>query len=45
MTKEARLHNAGKTVPSTNGARKSGHPHVKKKKSRNHPLNVDLFLG
>ena len=28
MTKEARLHNAGKTVPSTNGAGKSGHSHV-----------------
>ena len=32
MTKEARLHNARKTVPSTNGARKSEQPHVKKKK-------------
>ena len=29
MTKEARLHNVGKTVSSTNGAGKTGQPHVK----------------
>ena len=29
MTKEAGLHNAGKTVSSANGARKTGQPHVK----------------
>ena len=34
MTKEAKLHNVGKTVSSTNGAGKTGHPHVKKKKKR-----------
>jgi len=32
MTKEARLHNVGKTVSSTNGAGKTGQPRVKKKK-------------
>ena len=32
MTKETRFHNAGKTVSSTNGAGKTGQPHVKKKK-------------
>ena len=31
MTKEARLHNVGKTVSSTNGAGKTGQPPVKKK--------------
>ena len=30
MTKEARLHNVGKTVSSTNGAGQTGQPHVKK---------------
>jgi len=30
MTKEARLHNVGKTVFSANGAGKTGHLHVKK---------------
>ena len=30
MTKEARLHNIGKTVSSTNGAGKTGQLHVKK---------------
>ena len=34
MTKEARLHNVGKTVSSTNGAGKTGQPHVKKKEVR-----------
>ena len=29
MTKGARLHNGGKTVSSTNGAGKTGQPHVK----------------
>jgi len=29
MTKEARLHNVGKTVSSTNGAGKTGQPYVK----------------
>ena len=29
MTKETRLHNAGKTVSSTNGVGKTGQPHVK----------------
>ena len=29
MTKEARVHNVGKTVSSTNGAGKTGQPHVK----------------
>ena len=29
MTKEARLHNIAKTVSSTNGAGKTGHPHAK----------------
>ena len=32
MTKEARLHNAGKTVSSTNAAGKTGQPYVKKMK-------------
>lgn len=32
MKKEARLHNVGKTVSSTNGAGKTGQQHVKKKK-------------
>ena len=32
MKKEARLHNVGKTVSSTNGAGETGQPHVKKKK-------------
>ena len=32
MTKEAGLHNAGKTVSSANGAGKTGQPHVKKEK-------------
>ena len=32
MTKEARLHNVGKTVSSTNGAGKTGQLHVKKMK-------------
>jgi len=27
MTKEARLHDAGKTISSTNSAGKTGHPH------------------
>ena len=31
MTKEERLHNVGHTVSSTNGAGKTGQPHVKKK--------------
>ena len=31
MTKEARLHNVGKTVSSTNGAGKAGKLYVKKK--------------
>jgi len=30
MTKEARLHNVGKTVSSTNGTGKIGQAHVKK---------------
>ena len=34
MTKEARLHNVGKTVSSTNGAGKTGQPRVKKKKKK-----------
>ena len=34
MTKEARLLNVGKTVSSTNGAWKTGQPHVKKKKKK-----------
>ena len=34
MTKEARLHNVGMTVSSTNGAGKPGQPHVKKKKKK-----------
>ena len=38
MKKEARLHNVGKTVSSTNGAGKSGQPHVKKKKKLDHSL-------
>jgi len=29
MTKEARMHNVGKTASSTNGAGKNGQPHVK----------------
>ena len=29
MTKEARRHNVGKTVSSTNDAGKTGQPHVK----------------
>ena len=32
MTKEARLHNVGKTVSLTNIAGKTGQPHVKKVK-------------
>ena len=32
MTKETRLHNLGKTVSLTNGAGKTGQPHVKKLK-------------
>ena len=32
MTKEARLHNVGKTVSSSSGAGKPGWPPVKKKK-------------
>ena len=32
MTNEARLHNVGKAISSTNGAGKTGQPHVKKKK-------------
>ena len=32
MTKETRLHNIGKTVSLTNGAGKTGQPHVKKLK-------------
>ena len=32
MTNEARLHNVGKTISSTNGAGKTGQPHVKKMK-------------
>ena len=32
MTKEARVYNVGKTVFSTNGAGKTGQPHVKKMK-------------
>ena len=32
MTKEARLHNVGKTVFSTNGAGKTVQPHVKEMK-------------
>ena len=32
MKKEARLHNVGKTVSSTNGAGKAGKLYVKKKK-------------
>jgi len=32
MTKEARLHNVGKTVSSINGARETGQPYVKKMK-------------
>ena len=39
MTKEARLHSVGKTVSSTNGAGKSGQPHVKKKKEIRSFLN------
>jgi len=34
MTKEARLHNVGKIVSSTNGAGKTGQPHVKKNEIR-----------
>ena len=34
MTKEARLHNVGKTVSSTNGAGKTGELHVKKNEIR-----------
>ena len=34
MTKEARLHNGEKTVSSTNGAGKTGQPHVKKNENR-----------
>ena len=29
MTKEARIHKVGKTVSSTNGAGRTGQPHVK----------------
>ena len=32
MTKEARLHNAGKTISSTNGTGKTAQPQVKKMK-------------
>ena len=32
MTKEARVYNVGRTVFSTNGAGKTGQPHVKKMK-------------
>ena len=39
MAKEARLHNIGKTVSSTNNTGKTGRPHVKKKKIKsNHSL-------
>ena len=31
MTKEARLHDVGKTVSSTNSTGKTGQPHVKKR--------------
>ena len=31
MKKEARIHNVGKTVSSTNGAGKIGQQHIKKK--------------
>ena len=34
MTKEARLHNVGKTVSSINGAGKTGQPYVKKNEIR-----------
>ena len=34
MTKEARLHNVGKTVSSKNSAGKTGQLHIKKKKER-----------
>ena len=39
MTKEARLHNVGKTVSSTNGAGETGQPHVEKKKGIRSFLN------
>ena len=32
MTKEARLHDVGKTVSSKNGAGKTGQLHIKKRK-------------
>jgi len=38
MKKEARLHNVGKTVSSTNGAGETGQPHVEKKKELDHSL-------
>ena len=38
MTKKTRLHNVGKIISSTNGAGKTGQPHVKKKKI-DHSLN------
>jgi hypothetical protein len=38
MAKEARLHNIGKTVSSTNNTGKTGQPHVKKKIKSNHSL-------
>ena len=34
MTKEAKVYNVGKTVFSTNGAGKTGQPHVKKNEIR-----------
>ena len=37
MTKEARVHNVGKIIFSTNGVGKTGQPHVKKKK-KDHSL-------
>ena len=40
MTKEARLHNIGKTVSSTNGAGKTGQPPVKKKMKLDHSLTL-----
>ena len=40
MTKEARLHNVGKTVSSTNGAGKTGQPPVKKKMKLDHSLTL-----
>ena len=40
MTKEARVHNVGKTVSSTNGAGKTGQPPVKKKMKLDHSLTL-----